>query len=304
MIFNPAAGKILRRGMERLERAAAVLRELGHDVEMAPTRGPGSAGDIAREWIGAGAGLIVAAGGDGTINEVLEGMVHSQTPLAVLPVGTANVLAAELKLGFDPVTAAEQLAGLVPCRLPVGRLTCDHGRTTRHFLLMAGAGLDAHIVYHISGPLKARTGKLAYWLAGSRVVTRNLPQFEVEIHGRRRRCSFALISKVRNYGGDFEIAREVTLHDQEFEIVLFEGRRALGYVRYLFGMVFNRLKGVKGLSIERASSILLRLPEDERVEVQIDGEFAGRLPARIEMVPDAVTLLMPPGYAPPQSPLQ
>jgi diacylglycerol kinase family enzyme len=265
---------------------------------VAPTSGPGTAGAIAREHIGRGADLVVAAGGDGTINEVAEGMVHSDVPLAVLPGGTANVLASEMKLGSKPEGVAGRLEECRPHRISVGHLTCDGGRVSRHFLLMAGIGFDAHIVYHMHAGLKARTGKLAYWVAGWRLLGQRLAQFQVEIGGEKRQCSFALVSKVRNYGGDLDIARSVSLFDDQFEAVLFEGRTSAPYVKYFAGVVLNRLSGMKGVTVLRADRITLSCPEDRRVYIHIDGEFAGHLPAEIRIIPNALTLLTPPGYGP------
>ncbi len=261
-------------------------------MTLAPTSGPGQAGAIAREQIAAGAELIVAAGGDGTINEVAEGMAHSAIPLAVLPGGTANVLAVETRLGTKLERAAERLDSLRPRRISMGHATCDGGKVSRHFILMAGIGLDAHIVYRVNAGLKAKAGKLAYWLAGWSLVGKSLPEFDVEIDGNRRRCSFALISKVRNYGGDFSIARNVTLFDDRFEVVLFEGRSTLRYVKYFIGLALNRVAGMKGVTVLTATRVTASSPDDSRVYVQIDGEFAGGLPADIRIVPDALTLML------------
>jgi diacylglycerol kinase (ATP) len=263
---------------------------------LAPTTGPQTAAAIVREHIARGAGMIVAAGGDGTINEVAEGMIHSPVPLAILPGGTANVLANEMRLPRGLKLAAEGLATLEPRRISVGHVTCDGGRVSRHFLLMAGIGLDAHIVYHVSAALKSRTGKFAYWVAGWSLVGRRLPQMRVETGGATRECSFALLSKVRNYGGDFEIARSVSLLDDEFEAVLFEGRTSTRYVKYFLGMALKRLEGMKGVTVLRTACVKLSCPEDARIYVQIDGEYAGHLPAEVRSVPDALTLMVPRGY--------
>lgn len=273
-----------------------ILTKAGHRVTVAPTTGPATAGEIARTHIASGADLVLAAGGDGTINEVAEGMVHSQVPLGILPGGTANVLAMEMKLGSKLERAAERLGECTPHRISIGHLAGDGGSISRHFLLMAGVGLDAHVVYHVSGPLKSKTGKFAYWVAGWSLLGRRLPEFEVEVDGKRMRCSFALLSKVRNYGGDFEIAREVSLFDDRFEVVLFEGRSSLRYVPYFAGLAMNRLQGMKGVTVLRAHHVRLMKPEDSRVYVQVDGESAGHLPAEIKIVPDALTLLVPPQY--------
>ena len=238
----------------------------------------------------------MVAGGDGTINEAIGGMAHSHVPLAILPGGTANVLATEMKLSRRLEHTARRLGEFRPRRISVGRLTCADG-AERHFLLMAGIGLDAHIVYNINGPLKARIGKLAYWVAGWSLLGRRLTEFGVEIDGLERRCSFALASKVRNYGGDFEIARTVTLFDDRFEVVLFEGRNTLSYVKYFAGMVSGRLRGMRGVSVLHADRVILTAPGGQPVYVHVDGEFAGRLPAEIRIVPDALTLMVPPEYA-------
>lgn len=279
-----------------IQRAVEILKQSGHHLTVAPTTGPETAGPIARLHIAAGADLVIAAGGDGTINEVIEGMVGSQVPLAILPGGTANVLAMEMKIGRSIERVARAMAEWRPRRISVGHLTCDGGRVSRHFLLMAGIGLDAYIVRHVSPALKARTGKFAYWVAGWSLLGRDLAEFSVEIAGQRRQCSFALLSKVRNYGGDFEIARSVSLPDDHFEAVLLEGRSSLRYVKYFTGMALNRLSEMRGVTVLRAQRAVISCPEDRDAYVQIDGEFAGALPADVRVVPDALTLLMPGSY--------
>ena len=296
LIYNPKAGRLKRNAEELVGKAVACLHAAGFDVTVAPTTGPGTAGGIARERIAAGAGLIIAAGGDGVINETVEGMVNSQTPLAILPAGTANVLATELKLGANMWRAAGRLSELTPRRISLGHISCDGGRVSRHFLLMAGAGFDAHIVYNLNSSLKARAGKLAYWAASWSQVGRRLPQILVETEGRQIQCSFALFSKVRNYGGDFEIARTASLFDGRFEAALFEGRSTANYLKYVFGMAMRRLDKMKGVTFLKTDRANLTCPGDPRVYMQIDGEFAGRLPAEIRIVPDALTLLVPPEY--------
>lgn len=264
---------------------------------MAPTEGPGTATEIAREYVRRGADLVLAAGGDGTINEVAEGLVHTPAALGILPGGTANVLATELKLGSRLERAAERLNECRPYRISVGHVTCEGGAVSRHFLLMAGVGLDADIVYHVSLPLKARSGKLAYWVAGWGMLGRRLAEFQVDLRGIQKRFSFALVSKVRNYGGDLEIASEASLFDDRFEVVLFEGHSTFPYVKYLAGIMTKRLRGMNGVIISRAECLKFSAPQDERIYVQVDGEFAGHLPALVKVVPDALTVLLPEEYA-------
>jgi diacylglycerol kinase family enzyme len=163
---------------------------------------------------------------------------------------------------------------------------------------MAGVGFDAHIVYRLNLPLKAKAGQVAYWIGSFRQFLRRLDEFQVEANGERFTCSFALASRVQNYAGYLRIARRVSLPKPEFETVLFEGHSALRYyLKYLAAVVTGRTANVKGMSFVRATSVRFSGPADERVYVQVDGEYAGRLPASVELEPAALTLLVPPEYA-------
>jgi diacylglycerol kinase family enzyme len=161
---------------------------------------------------------------------------------------------------------------------------------------MAGVGFDAQIVYDLGASLK-RLGKTGYWIAGFAHSFRRFPEFEIEIDGSERAIgSFALASRVRNYGGDFEIATRASLAQDGFEAVLFRGRHALSYFKYLWGMVTGRLRGMGGVCFLNARSLRVFDPENRRIHIQVDGEYAGILPASITIVPNALTLLVPPDY--------
>ena len=235
--------------------------------------------------------MIIAAGGDGTINEVANGVIGTEVPMAVIPAGTANVLAVETGIGTQVLRAAHKLETCVPERVSVGLLRNE--AEERHFLMMAGAGLDAMIVYNIDAALKARIGKAAYWVGGFSQLGRPLPEFSVHVNGHPQRCSFALASRVKNYGGDLWIARGASLFSDHFELVLFEGAHSLPYLKYMFGVVTGRLSGMSGVSIVKTNSIYLDCPEDQGIYVQVDGEFAGRLPCHLTILPRALTLLVP-----------
>ena len=235
--------------------------------------------------------MILAAGGDGTINEVVNGMAHSHVPLGILPAGTANVLANELGLGRNLQSAADSLFDCAPERIALGRLTTDS--LNRYFLLMAGAGLDADIVFHINQNLKNAFGKLAYWIGGLQKFGRRLPELTVDAEGRQMRDSFALASRVRNYGGDLEIAQSVSLLDDHFELVLFEGANSFAYVKYMLGVLLRRHQRMRGVTILNATKASFSCPDNNRIHLQVDGEYAGLLPATVEIVPSALTLLIP-----------
>jgi len=291
LIYNPAAGQ-LRRNPERiLQRTTEALARASLRPRLAPTSGPGDATEIARRAVADGADLIIALGGDGTINEAVNGMVHSQATLGILPAGTANVLAMELGLGSRLGRAINGLVGCVERRVALGKL-CNGGSAGRHFLAMAGAGLDAKIVYDLDPELKAQAGKLSYWLAGFGHVTQRVAQCEASIDGQKYRAGFVLTSRVRNYGGDLEIASGASLLRDDFEVVIFEGSNPLRYLWYMAGVATKTVQKMSGVHTVRARNVSLT----GDVHVQVDGEYAGRLPAHFEIVPAALTLLIPPNY--------
>jgi diacylglycerol kinase (ATP) len=273
-----------------------LLDARGVTVDSIATTGPGHAGEIARRAVDRGADLILVAGGDGTINEAVNGMVNSRVPLGILPAGTANVLANELGLGTNMERAAAVLAHSTEERVALGLISNESGDVPRHFLLMAGAGLDADIVYHLNTRMKEAIGKGAYWIGGFSKVGRRIPEFTVLADGREYRASFALLSRVRNYGGDLEIAPTISLLDDEFELVLFRGESSLGFLKYILAVVAHRHRNMRGITILRARQVAFAAAEGSKIHVQVDGEYAGVTPARVEIVPDALTLLVPPDF--------
>lgn len=294
LIYNPVA-RGLSRHPHSLQRTTAVLAKEGIPTTVVPTTGPGSAASQARKQIEAGCDLIIVAGGDGTINEAANGMLNTGVPLAILPGGTANVLAHEIHVAGPIDRAASRIKQWVPRRVSIGRLQVP-GEAPRSFLCMAGAGLDAEIVSRLNLDLKAAAGKLAYYVAGFAHVFRPLREFEVVIDGRRFQASFALISRVRNYGGDLEIARGASLLSDDFEVVLFRGTKSLRYLRYLLGVALGRAHRMSGCTVVHGRSVVCREMEGSGTYVQVDGELAGRLPITTDIASHALTLLLPREY--------
>ncbi len=290
LIYNPVAGKLRRDQARFIERTKGALAKAGVRPEFWPTSEAGEATALARKAVDDGVDLILVAGGDGTINEVANGMIGSKVPLAILPAGTANVLSMELGLGGNLERAAERLARCEPSRVAVGRLDGTQG--ARHFLLMTGVGLDARIVNEVHSGLKARTGKFAYWVAGFLQMRRLVDQFDIVLDGDTIRCGFALISRVRNYGGDLEIATGASLRSDEFEVVVMRGSVPLRFSIHMVAAFAGLAKKMPGVSVHRVK----RVTVSGSAQVQVDGEHAGWIPASVQIVPDALTLMMPPAY--------
>jgi diacylglycerol kinase family enzyme len=241
--------------------------------------------------VGDGADLVLILGGDGTINEAAMGMMHTGVPMGILPGGTANVLARELGLGLQLDQASERLGSCRPVSIAVGSVT-GAALTSRCFLSMCGAGLDAQIVTEVRDSLKSATGKFAFWAAGFTHFLHRIPAVQVEVDGESFTCGFALISRVKNYGGNLVIASGASLLHDHFEVVLFEGSNPFRYAAYLSGVAVQRVQKMRGVHTRSAKRVEIRSASP----VQIDGEFLAREAVSIEILPDALQLLIPTAY--------
>lgn len=284
------AGRLVR-SPHVLDRAASLLNQQFGRVHLAPTTGPQTGTSIARECAREGADLVISLGGDGTVNEIINGLVGTGVRFAALPGGTANVLNMELGVGSRLWRAIRTMNDLVPHPVPLGVLKRAGGES-RYFLLMAGIGIDAVIVNQVNDKLKRRVGKAAYWLGGFSLLGSSLNEFELRIGGASYRASFALASRVRNYGGDLTIARGANLLLPEFEVVLFEGRSSFRYLKYFAGVLSGTAHAMSGVHFVRGDRLEVRSPDWE-CPVQLDGESAGLLPATIEISPESIPMLLP-----------
>ena len=253
------------------------------------TTGPGSGTALAREAIRAGADLVAVCGGDGTINEVVCGMAGSRVPLAVLPAGTANTLARELRLPLNIRAAARLIPSAIPRRLALGRAG------DRYFLLMAGVGLDAQVIQKIRAPRKEFLGMASYFLETLfYLLARPLTPFAVVAEEKRVKTTFACISKAQYYG-PFRMIRQADFFSEHFYVYCFPARSRFLYFFYALGLLTGQLAWLPG--IHRFPARKVHCEEisggSHRVPFQVDGELAGRLPCTIEIVPDALTLLVP-----------
>lgn len=290
LISNPNAG----RGGERREREVALFcealsrREV--EVEVLNTSGPNDAAHLAARVTRDGAREVIVSGGDGTINEALQGLIGTGARLAIWPRGTANVLARELKLPFDAESAAEVIARGRSKLVHVGCATFERTGERRYFLLMAGIGLDAAIVSHVRPRLKRRLGEAAFWCAGFAHLARWQPvPFDVEVDGETLRATFATIGKAAHYGGNLAITPRAQLDKPEFEVCIVTSRSRLRFL-YLLSHAVRRagiaehLHGVRFIRTTRARVV-------GHAPVQIDGELTGELPMSFEIAPSPIEIV-------------
>ncbi len=296
ILYNPAAGGGLQQAVLRVGKAAAELRRHVGEVRLFPTEPDRRADVLAHEAVLAGFDLIAPCGGDGTINEVLQGVVGSDAVLLPLPAGTANVFAWETGLPVDPVKAAAALPELAVCEVELGVVEFpDEGRR-RFFLLMCGAGVDANAVYQLNVDLKKRVGILAYFFSAIRQLFNRIESLNLQVGDERIARSLAVVSKSRLYGGRLVLTPNAHLLERDFDVVCFRSTSPLTYTGYLAGVLTRSLERFDGVHWRQARDVDLSARESPHVYVQVDGELAGRLPARVRMGPERVRVLLPKAY--------
>lgn len=304
LIHNPNAGGGGAARRSKLEEARRILGRRGIAATLAETTAPGEAIEIARRAGGEGRDLVIACGGDGTVNEVVNGLAGAQNghrvPLALLPAGTANVLAKELELSWDIPKAAEQLACGEVRDIALGLATpLERPEKARYFLSVAGAGPDGRITYAVDLELKARMGILAYWWQGAReVFNYKFQHFRATTEEQSHEVSLVIVGRTKHYGGPFKITTGADLYEDQFEFAALTTQSGLRYLSYLPTLWFGDLRKQEGVHFWKSDRLLCQ-PIDgaEPVYAQVDGEPLARLPVEFRIVPRALRLLVP-GPAP------
>jgi diacylglycerol kinase (ATP) len=285
LICNPAAGG--GRGAELGSKVMEALARRGLSVLMTTTTAAGEA-TTATMKLAPTVDVVVAVGGDGTVNEVVNGLAGGDVPLGIIPAGTVNVLAQELRIPFNVERACDVIAG--------GRThTMDLGIVSgRRFTLMAGAGLDALTIKELDLHAKQLFREAAFVVTGATALLRHpVPDFGVRLDGQEYTANFAVIGNSRYYGGRFGITREADPTDGLFDVLLFQDKAFGKYVLFWMGVPF-------GLHVRHPGSLYLKarrvemepLHEADEVWYQTDGEVAGKLPATAEIHDGALKVLV------------
>jgi YegS/Rv2252/BmrU family lipid kinase len=284
VIGNPSAGAC---GESVIRSVAAFLRRYARRVEVGVTRARGDAEALCREAVRAGSDLVVAAGGDGTINEVVNGLAGSDATLGIVPLGTANVLALETGIPTDPERACRLLLHGRPRALSLGLA----GR--RHFVLMAGAGFDGLVVYSIAKAAKKRPGKGAYVAAGLRaLLTARVPLLSVTAPGMPDLTGTGIVvGNGRLYGGTFSVTPGARLEEPRLQVCLFKSRRRIDWAGYAWGVLRGRHHLYGNVSLFKTERV--RVTSEEKVYVQADGDLLGTLPMDFSVAPYRLNVVLP-----------
>jgi YegS/Rv2252/BmrU family lipid kinase len=267
LITNPRSG----RGGVDLSGAMGVLREHGWDVSVRQKLHGGHATELAREAAREGCQVVVDCGGDGTLNELVEGVLGTETAVGVLPGGTANLWAHEVGIVPDLTQAAMQLVDAERRRVDVGQVIVN-SKHKNHFVLMAGVGLDGAIIERVNKPLKNRIGPAAVGLAAlqalpsATAVPARIEIGDLHWHGR---LSQLIVSNTRRYGGFTAITADAFADDGLFDVCLITATNALGAARAVGSFLLQRRPSPSVAQYYRAARVSLRLPYT--LSLQVDG---------------------------------
>jgi YegS/Rv2252/BmrU family lipid kinase len=303
LFYNPHSGRHRGGLAARVEQAAAVLREAGVEAAVVATLSAAEAGQQARDAVAQGFDTIFACGGDGTIQDVAQGLIGSEAALAVIPLGTANVLAHDLGIPGDAIAAARAALRAIPLRVSAGRIKCRNSGgiiVTRYFLSVSGVGQDGYL-FHELGPSEKRTfGIAAYFLKALQVWLAHRPHwFSVSgVSASPQQVTQLLAVRLHNFGNLLrDLAPGASLLQPDFRVVLFKTSSRWSYLSFVLRGIFGAKWAVPGVELYNANHIQLTSDNNNPVYIEADGELLGQLPAEISVVSDALTLLVPPEFA-------
>jgi diacylglycerol kinase (ATP) len=286
LISNPEAQGTTEK---KIKQACLFLESRGYDVESLSTQRRGDAENLAKESVKKSPAFIIAAGGDGTLNEVANGIAGSKIPMAILPFGTTNVLSKELAIPEDVGGALEAAVTRTPKTVSLGKIDSpDASFIPRYFILMAGIGYDGETVLGINKTLKKHSGKGAYIYSGIRTLLGFHPsELAFNIDGKTYYGYSAIVGKASKYGGNFAVTPDAHLTDPALYVCLFHGGTGRDILRYVFGIALKihlKFRDVKYLKAEN-------IEISGKAHVQIDGDYFGTTPVRIGIAKDMIRLI-------------
>jgi diacylglycerol kinase family enzyme len=321
ILFNPNSGRRGRKRDAELNHAIGIIQSAGVRTELTVCRSSQEATDNARCAVADGSDTVFACGGDGTIHDIIQGLAGTPVALAILPFGTANALAHDLRIPLRPSAAAEAAVdGKSKIRrIPLGRIEYEDFKgkpSARYFTVAAGIGVDAHLFYKLTAELKNRSGMTAYYLKAWQLwATHRMRRFEVEYSngsGLRQRALLTELMAVRiRFFGNIlrEFVPGASLDCNHLRAVMCRTASRNAYLQYVAGALLGHRWSIDGIDLVSCSEVVCQLPKkgeadgydvhktdvrkDDRVYVEADGELLGRLPARMTVVPDALSLVVP-----------
>ena len=281
IIVNPISSRISYPGC--VNKIKQELEQKGHQVVVLPTSAPLEAIELSRRAEGEGSELIISVGGDGTLNEVINGIASPLTVLGIIPTGISNVLAMELGIPLD-------LDGAIRVILDGHTRIIDLGfANERVFSTMVSIGLDAEAVRIVNPGIKKLIKKYAYYLSGLKALITFRPSpFTLKTdEGEKLSGCAAVISNASFYGGTHRINPAARVDDGLLHCCIFEKGGRMDYARYFWGVIRGKHHKFKDIHLIKSTGILI---EERGIPIQADGDYIGRTPARIKILPKRLTV--------------
>jgi diacylglycerol kinase (ATP) len=293
IVLNPSAGQRDRR--RELKEAIAYLEDHGWQLSLRETHGPEEATAYARQAAAEGYDVVIAAGGDGTVSEVANGLIGSKVALGMFPIGTTNVWA--LQMGIPPFWPLRQHSLLEAAKVLAEGHTrrVDLGEVNgRYFLLWAGVGLDAKVTEEVEPEVKKRLGPLAFIIAGI-VVAREFAgtKVQVTIDGCEvnRRAILILASNAQFYAGIVRVAAQARLDDGLLDVLIFKGQGFPATLRHIFSVLTSR--HLRDPEVEYYQARRVEISAAKPLLVHADDELFTTTPVEISVVPGALRVVVP-----------
>ena len=281
VILNPAA-----RG-ERAHRLRAQVESITRGAILCATSHSGEAEILARHAAAEGFERIVAAGGDGTINEIVNGIAGKKVALGLLPIGTMNVFATELGLPSNDLRACWEIIRqnrIRPIDLP--------SANGKHFVQLAGVGLDAQVVKETSRSFKRNFGPLSYLISAAQIASRQPPRLRIESENAvMEEGSFVLVGNGRLYGGRLPFFKQAVIDDGLLDVIVFKRLSYVEIIRYLQNVIFT--PQITAPDVEYFQTKHLRVTSEEEVPVEVDGELIGTCPVEFRIRSGGLRVLAP-----------
>jgi diacylglycerol kinase (ATP) len=295
VIYNPIAGPW--DVQHNLQRVCAQLEERGWSVQLRQTKKRGDATIMAHEAVQANCDVVIVAGGDGTVNEAVNGLVSTQTALGVLPVGTGNRWTRQLGIPLyflaTPLRIHEATTGLTDAfvrRVDVGKVN------ERYFLCWAGVGLDAQVAAEME-PLPRHTKHLGVipYIIATFLVARDFQgvrtRVQLDDSVVRGRTLLIVASNIQQYAGQLHVAPQARLDDGLLDVFVFKGLGFPYALRHVFTMLSRRC--LQDPRVVQRQARYVRIQTDQPVPVQVDGDPIGTTPVTLQVIPRALRVLVP-----------
>ncbi|PCJ20728.1 MAG: hypothetical protein COB02_00025 [Candidatus Cloacimonadota bacterium] len=289
LIYNPTSHRFHQKTLDQIQNYMDLHSK---NLKLFPTEYANHAQEIVNKLLPQKPRAIIAMGGDGTINEVAQNLIHQKIPLGIIPSGTANVLALELDIPNDPIHAIEIVITENIKTINVGSISymSQDKKLSRYFLLMAGIGTDAHICKNINTNVKKFLGKGAYGLETLRSIAKKSTCFDLHINEKTYLSQQAIVSNSRFYGGKYVVTPDASPTQELFQVCTLNSDSQFDLLHLLLKIGIQKHQKMKNIKLLSTNDIKIHT---QNIDIQIDGDYIGQSPCDITRVHSALNIITP-----------